>query len=216
MRPIDICARLGEARITTICEQLNSNQLKTTLRKGNLNIKVPSRMVSQKARRRVWAGRVVTSLAKDNEEVADNLLYEWLLHHRRKMLIEYLDAIGVTHQGGETEETFTKTIPVDQLLSAARNLAAMHPAHEVAAYVLYLDHHQESDVYTSAPDIVALLRPATAAGADADSTATSNDTVTDSADADANADADDADADDDDANADDADDDATAAHPADE
>lgn len=166
MRPIDICARLGAARITTICEQLNSNQLKTTLRKGNLNIKVPSRMVSQKARRKLWAERVVTSLGKDNEEVADNLLYEWLLHHRRKMLIEYLDAIGVTHQGGETEETFTKTVPVDQLLQAARNLAAMHPAHEVAAYVLYLDHHQESDVFTTAPDIVALLGPAAATASD--------------------------------------------------
>jgi hypothetical protein len=172
MRPIDICTRLGAARITTICEQLNSNQLKTTLRKANLNTKVPSRVVSQKARRKLWAERVVASLEKDNEDVADNLLYEWLLHHRRKMLIEYLDSIGVKHQGGETEETFTKTVPVEQLLTAARNLAAMHPSDEVAAYVLYLDHHQESDVFTSAPDIVALLTPPPGtATADADTPA---------------------------------------------
>lgn len=177
MRPIDICSRLGAARITSICEQLNSNQLKTTLRKANLNTKVPSRVVSQKARRKLWAGRVVASLEKDNEDVADNLLYEWLLHHRRKMLIEYLDSIGVKHQGGETEETFTKTVPVEQLLTAARNLAAMHPSDEVAAYVLYLDHHQESDVFTSTPDIVALLTPspgtatADTATADADTPA---------------------------------------------
>jgi len=172
MRPIDICTRLGAERITTICEQLNSNQLKTTLRQANLNTKVPSRVVSQKARRKIWAGRVVASLENDNEEVADHLLYEWLLHHRRKMLIEYLDSIGVKHQGGETEETFTKTVPVEQLLTAARNLAAMHPADEVAAYVLYLDHHQESDVFSTAPDIVALLGPAAApVTADADAKA---------------------------------------------
>ncbi len=157
MQPLDICSRLGAERITDICQQLNSNQLKTTLRKGDLNIKVPSRVVSQKARRKLWAGRVVASLEKHNEEVADSLLYEWLLNHRRKMLIEYLDAIGVKHQGGETEETFTKTVPPEELLKAARNLAAVHPADEVAAYVLYLDYHQESDVYTSAPDVVAML-----------------------------------------------------------
>jgi hypothetical protein len=166
MLPIEICRRLGTARITNICEQLNSNQLKTTLRKANLNTKVPSRVVSQKARRKIWAERVVTSLDKDNEEVADNLLYEWLLHHRRKMLIEYLDSIGVKHQGGETEETFTKTVPVEDLLRAARNLASVYPSDEVAAYVLYLDHHQESDVFTSTADIVALLAPAPAPDSD--------------------------------------------------
>lgn len=168
MRPLDICTRLGAERITDICQQLNSNQLKTTLRKGGLNTKVPSRVVSQKARRKLWAGRVVTSLEKHNEEVADSLLYEWLLNHRRKMLIEYLDAIGVKHQGGETEETFTKTVPPEQLLAEARNLAAVHPSDEVAAYMLYLDHHQESDVYTSAPDMVAMLGSAPASVPEAD------------------------------------------------
>jgi hypothetical protein len=174
MRPIDICQRLGADRITAICEELNSNQLKTTLRKGALNIKVPSRVVSQRARRKLWAGRVVASLEKDNEEVADSLLYEWLLNHRRKMLITYLDAIGVKHQGGETEETFTRTVPPEDLLQAARDLVATHPPFEVAAYVLYLDHHQESDVYTSAPDIVALLTP-TPVAAEATATADTTD-----------------------------------------
>ena len=159
MRPNDICARLGSERITTICQELNSNQLKTTLRRGDLNTKVPSRVVSQKARRKIWAERVVTSLERDNEEVASNLLYEWLLHHRRKMLITYLDRIGVKHQGGETEETFTKTVPAEELLKAARELASTYPAEEVAAYVLFLDHHQESDVFTTTPDIVEMLGP---------------------------------------------------------
>ena len=157
MQPIDICSRLGTERIKTICQELNSNQLKTTLRRGDLNTKVPSRVVSQKARRKIWAERVVTSLDRDNEEVANNLLYEWLLNHRRKMLIEYLDRIGVKHQGGETEETFTKTVPADDLLKAARELASVYPPQEVAAYVLFLDHHQESDVYTTAADIIAML-----------------------------------------------------------
>jgi DNA-binding CsgD family transcriptional regulator len=46
MRPIDICERLGAERITAICEQLNSNQLKTTLRNANIKTKLPSRVVS--------------------------------------------------------------------------------------------------------------------------------------------------------------------------
>jgi len=157
MRPIDICARLGTQRIIDICHELNSNQLKTTLRKGDLKTKVPSRVVSQRARRKIWAERVTTSLGKQNDEVASNLLYEWLLNHRRKMLIEYLDAIGVKHQGGETEETFTKTVPAETLLKAAQDLTANHPGAEVAAYLLFLDDHQESSVFTDAPEIVALL-----------------------------------------------------------
>jgi hypothetical protein len=157
MRPIDICSRLGPERIAAICQELNSGQLKSTLKKGNLNTKVPSRVVSQRAKRKIWAERVLRSLEQENEQVADSLLYEWLLHHRRPMLIEYLDAIGVKHQGGETEETFTKTVPPETLRAKALALAEKRSPEEVAAYVLYLDHHQESRVFTDDPAIVRLL-----------------------------------------------------------
>lgn len=159
MNPLEICKRLGPKRIDGIIGELNSNQLKTTLRHGDLTVKVPSRIVSQKARRRLWGERIQAAMANENELIADSLLYEWLLYHRRPMLMEYLDAIGVKHQGGETEETFTKTVPAETLVKAAEELARRRDAAEVAAYVLYLDHHQESNVFSAVESILAMFAP---------------------------------------------------------
>lgn len=157
MHPLHICKKLGQNRILAICEELNSNQLKTTLRKGGLNPKPSGRVVSQKAKRKYWSDRVQKGLELDNADLAESLLYEWLLYHRRPMLVDYLDRVGVKHQGGETEDTFTKTVPVDVLRGAALTIARSRDPKEVAAYVLFLDHHQESDVYGSDPAILALL-----------------------------------------------------------
>lgn len=157
MHPLHICKKLGQDRILAICDELNSNQLKATLRKGGLNPKPTGRVVSQKAKRKFWSDRVQKGLELDNGDLAESLLYEWLLYHRRPMLVEYLDRVGVKHQGGETEDTFTKTVPVDILREAALTIARTRDPKEVAAYVLFLDHHQESDVYGSDPAILALL-----------------------------------------------------------
>ncbi len=159
MHPTDICRKLGPDKINAICQELNSNQLKSTLRRGGLHTKVPSRMVSQRARRKLWSERVGKSLKQEppNDEVAEHLLYEWLLHHRRKLLMAYLDRVGVKHQGGETDETFTKTVPPETLREAALALATEHDPVDVATYVLFLDHHQESDVFSGDQDILAML-----------------------------------------------------------
>ncbi|MDY0000727.1 MAG: hypothetical protein RBU30_05490 [Polyangia bacterium] len=157
MHPLQICKKLGQDRILSICEELNSNQLKTTLRKGGLNPKSSARVVSQKAKRKLWSDRVQKGLDQDNAELAESLLYEWLLYHRRPMLVEYLDRVGVKHQGGETEDTFTKTVPAEVLREGALAIARTRDPVEVAAYLLFLDFHQESDVYGSDPAILALL-----------------------------------------------------------
>ena len=157
MHPLDICKRLGSDKITAICGELNSNQLKNTLRKGGLNTKVPSRMVSQRKRRTLWSERVHKSLEQQNDEVAESLLYEWLLHHRRELLMDYLDRIGVKHQGGETEDTFTRTVPPETLRETALAVARTREPSEVAAYVLFLDYHQESDVFSHSDEILALM-----------------------------------------------------------
>lgn len=157
MHPLQICKKLGNSRILAICDELNSNQLKTTLRKGGINPKSSARVVSQKAKRKLWSERVQKGVEQENAELAQSLLYEWLLYHRRPLLVEYLDRVGVKHQGGETEDTFTKTVPAPLLREAALAIARTRDPKEVAAYVLFLDHHQESDVFGSDPAILALL-----------------------------------------------------------
>jgi hypothetical protein len=165
MHPLQICKKLGQDRILAICDELNSNQLKTTLRKGGLNPKSSARVVSQKAKRKLWSDRVQKAVEQNNADLAESLLYEWLLYHRRPMLAEYLDRVGVKHQGGETEDTFTKTVPAGVLREAAMAIARTRDPKEVAAYVLFLDHHQESDVYGSDPAILALLEGSNAPAA---------------------------------------------------
>lgn len=157
MHPLDICKKLGSDRILAICEELNSNQLKTTLRQGGINPKSSARVVSQKAKRKLWSDRVQKGLEQENAELAESLLYEWLLYHRRPMLVEYLNHVGVKNQGGETEETFTKTVPAETLRAGALHIARTRDPVEVAAYVLFLDHHQESDVFSTDPAILGLL-----------------------------------------------------------
>ena len=157
MQPSTICEKLGPDKVARICEELNSAQLKTTLRKGGLSTKAPSRMVSQKARRKLWGERLLRSLEKGNDPLAESLLYEWLLHHRRNLLILYLDRIGVKHTGGETEETFTRTVPPETLVQEALSLAREQDPVEVAAYVHFLDYHQESQVYAESAALRGLL-----------------------------------------------------------
>lgn len=160
MQPSVICDKLGADKLIRICDELNSTQLKTTLRKGDVSTKAPSRMVSQKARRRLWSERLVRALERGNDELAQSLLYEWLLHHRRNLLILYLDRIGVKHQGGETEETFTRTVPAETLVEEALELAKEQDPVEVAAYVHFLDFHQESEVFLQSAALCGLLEGA--------------------------------------------------------
>lgn len=166
MHPLEICRRLGSERITRICDELNSNQLKATLRKGGINPKATARVVSQKAKRKLWSDRVHRSLDQENGDLAESLLYEWLLNHRRAMLVEYLDAVGVKHKGGETEDSFTKTVPAETLRAEALRIARARDPMEVAAYVLFLDHHQESDVYSSNGAILKLMSGGSSAAPD--------------------------------------------------
>jgi hypothetical protein len=158
MRPYEIVSNFSEHKLAEILAQLNSGQFKSVLRDGGLSTKVPPSCVLQKARKRIWTKRIKDGLAAENEALASALLYHWLLFHRRQMLIDYLDKLGVKHVRGETEETFTKTVPQDRLLAEAKNLTAKYDAQDVAAYVLFLDYHQDSEVFTRESFISAALQ----------------------------------------------------------
>ena len=150
MQPYEIVSHFSEKKLAEIFSELNSGQFKAVLRDGGLSTKVPPSCVLQKARKRIWTKRIKDGLAAEKQELASALLYHWLLFHRRKMLIDYLDGLEVKHMRGETEETFTKTVPQDRLLAEAEKLMARYDAQDVAAYVLFLDYHQDSDVFATA------------------------------------------------------------------
>jgi hypothetical protein len=157
MTPAEIVSRLPREKIEEILSELNSGQYKAVLRAGGLSTKVPSACVLQKARRRIWSKRIREGLGSGREALASELLYQWLLFHRRQMLMDYLDGLGVSHVRGETEETFTKTVPPGKLTERAFELMKEHDARDVAIYVLFLDHHQESDVFAEQDRILQAL-----------------------------------------------------------
>ena len=157
MSPETILNQLSEEKITSIFGELNSGQLKSVLRAGGLKTKVPSACVLQKARRRIWSRRIKEGLEDNKEGLADELIYQWLLHHRRPMLMDYLDSLGIKHIRGETEESFTKTVPENKLLDEAQQLMERHDPQDVAIYTLFLDHHQGSEVFETNPLVLGAL-----------------------------------------------------------
>ncbi len=158
MQPLEILRRVPEEKLDAILSELNSGQIKRVLKTADLSTRVPASAVSPSARRRALARRVRDGIAKDRDDLASELLYQWLLNHRRQMLVDYLEAIEVKHVNGETEETFTKTVPEDKLIGAALGLRGSYEPMDVAIYVLYLDHHQEADVYSHDDRILGMLR----------------------------------------------------------
>lgn len=158
MKPGQIVSHLSEAKLLSVLDELNSGQMKSVLREAGLSVKVPPGCVLPKARRKVWSRRILEGLQTRTEETAGELLYQWLLNHRRSMLMDFLDALEIKHVRGETEDSFTKTIPQERLVSEALKLMQKHDPQEVAVYVLYLDHHQESDSFSGQEEILGPLR----------------------------------------------------------
>ncbi|MBN2722715.1 MAG: hypothetical protein JXR95_01455 [Deltaproteobacteria bacterium] len=147
MDPTKIISKIGDNKIVSIVDELNSGQFKRVLLKGDVSTRIPISVVSLKARTRIWKERLLEALNTKNFPLSETLLYEWLLNRRRQLLSDYLDKLNVKHKRGETDETFLKTVPEETLRAKARELAKVHSLQDVAIYVHFLDYHQECDVF---------------------------------------------------------------------
>lgn len=157
MKPLDITRKIGPEKIENMVDELNSGQFKRILNAGGVPTRIPSSVLSLKARSRLWKDRLLESLSGQNHDIASTLIYEWLLGRRRSMLERYLDILKVKHRRGETDETFLKTIPEETLRSSAQELARDFPPQDVAIYVHFLDHHQQAAVFALESAFVEML-----------------------------------------------------------
>lgn len=66
--------------------------------------------------------------------VSDSLLRNWLLKKHTALLIDFLDALNITHEKGVVEE-LPKTVEDAALKIAVETLLAKHPAPAVAVYL---------------------------------------------------------------------------------
>lgn len=145
MNPAKICKQvLGADRIKDILGEFTSPQIKAVLKEGGVKVKLPGGYVSQQKRRALWTERIMSVIDTDIEEAAAELLQQWLLNHRRQMLIDLLDHLGVKHRQGETDESFLVSHSVEKLREGATWLLTRHRRDEAVAYLRYIAHQQRA------------------------------------------------------------------------
>ncbi len=88
---------------------------------------------------------MLTTLTRPAMElVAGNLLRTWLLKKYKQMLVDYLDALGITHQDGVVED-LPKTMDDAKLKAAVEGLLAKYPPETVAVYLHAFNDMNEAE-----------------------------------------------------------------------
>jgi hypothetical protein len=149
MKPVDICKNyLGNERVDAILAALSSPQIKAVLKEGDVKLKTTAGYVSQQKKREQSAAKIRAGIEAGNQALAAELLQQWLLNHRRALLIAYLDRLEVKHRQGETDESFLIARPAEKVREAAAWLLE-HEADraEAQAYLLYIAHQQRASVF---------------------------------------------------------------------
>ena len=177
MKPAEICtAILGKTRIESILQELSTPQVKAILSEGDVKVKLPAGYVSQTKRRQAWTAKIVAAIEEANQTLCAELLQQWLLNHRRKMLIDFLDHLEVKHRHGETDESFLISHSVERVRADAAWLLTQHDRAEAIAYLAYIAYQQRSTVFDGweelgavdgSPVAAATAPPAGAAAAEA-------------------------------------------------
>lgn len=92
--------------------------------------------VARKSRPEQIAWMAEQLKSKLNEAIGENLLQIWLMKGRPAMLVTFLDAIGVTHDGkGGVEGDIPAQLDPEKIKTGTAALLAAHPAEEVAIYL---------------------------------------------------------------------------------
>jgi hypothetical protein len=148
MAPEEICRKLGEQRTKTIFLELTVEAMKKVLREAKIPTNRLASHTSTRKRNDDWANRVWRTVAHTAAATtAATLLFEWLTRLRRPMLADFLTALEVAHEDGLTDADFMQTSPPEKLLEAGKKLFDKHDKAEVAAYLLFLDASNKSEIF---------------------------------------------------------------------
>ncbi len=160
MAPEEICRRLGSMKVKTLFHELTSEAMKKVLKEASIPTARLASHTSTKKRNDDWADKVWRTVEqKPAATTAATLLFEWLTRTRRPMLAQFLDGIEVPHQDGLTDADFMQSTPPEKLLAAGKQLLEKNDKADVAAYLLFLDTSNKSEVFASL-DLERLLQPA--------------------------------------------------------
>src|SRR5437868_9375784 len=149
MSPEEICRKLGEKKTKAIFGELTSDGMKKVLREAKIPTNRLASHTSTKKRNEDWSNRLWRLVAdKPVSTAAATLLFEWLTRARRPMLAEFLTALEVQHEDGLTDADFMQTASPEKLCEVGKKLLeSRHDKREVAAYLLFLDASNKSEVF---------------------------------------------------------------------
>jgi hypothetical protein len=148
MSPEEICRKLGEKKTKTMFQELTSEGMKKVLREAKIPTSRLASHTSTKKRNEDWANRVWRQVAdRPVATTAATLLFEWLTRARRPMLADFLTALEVPHEDGLTDADFMQAAPPEKLCEVGKKLLERHDKAEVAAYLLFLDASNKSEVF---------------------------------------------------------------------
>jgi hypothetical protein len=148
MTPEEICRKLGEQKTKSIFQELTSEAMKKVLREAKLPTSRLASHTSTKRRNEDWANRLWRAVSdRPMSTTAATLLFEWLTRTRRPMLAAFLNRLEVPNEDGLTDADFMQTAEPDKLVAAAKDLLQKHDHKEVAAYLLFLDASNKSEIF---------------------------------------------------------------------
>jgi hypothetical protein len=113
-----------------------------------------------------WLGRELAR--RSGEGLAEQSLQVWLLQARQAMLVKFLDALGVVHDGKGAVDDLPAAIEMEALAPALDALLAEFPARDVTVY-LHMFQRQQPGGWPAVADVLAndprlQLAPAAAGG----------------------------------------------------
>lgn len=86
-----------------------------------------------RAERHTWMHNAMGQ--KVSDEIALNLLQFWLLSSQQPMLVDFLDALGITHDGKGAVEEMPESPDKDKLTAAIETLFEKYPQENVSVYL---------------------------------------------------------------------------------
>jgi hypothetical protein len=148
MSPEEICRKLGEKKTKTMFQELTTEAMKKVLREAKIPTARMASHTSTRKRNDDWSNRLWRTLAeKPVSTTAATLLFEWLTRTRRPMLAQFLSALDVPHEDGLTDADFMQAAPPEKLCEVGKKLLDTHDKAEVAAYLLFLDASNKSEMF---------------------------------------------------------------------
>ena len=148
MAPEEICRKVGEQKTKSIFLELTAEAMKKVLREAKIPTNRLASHTSTRKRNDDWANRVWRTVSGSAASTtAATLLFEWLTRTRRKMLAQFLTTLEVPHEDGLTDADFMQTSTPEKLIESAKKLFETHDKAEVAAYLLFLDASNKSEIF---------------------------------------------------------------------